>query len=129
MQALGTDRISYHRPVDCRRIQQRYILSLLGSLALALGYVQRFCLSLAIVEMAEQQTGSFDTGTGCSAAESPVHGNVTTASQKVVILFCQYISNRKFARIVIRKRTPEEPSSPNQNFIITVICCCVITLD
>lgn len=99
MQALGTDRITYHRPDDCRRIQQRYILSLLGSLALALGHVHRFCLSLAIVEMAEQQTHveSFNTGTGCSAAESPVHGNIT-APQKVVILFCQYILNRKFPR-------------------------------
>lgn len=35
-------------------IQQRYVLSLMGFMALALGYVQRFCLSLAITEMAQQ---------------------------------------------------------------------------
>lgn len=34
-------------------IQQRYVLSFMGFMALALGYVQRFCLSLAITEMAE----------------------------------------------------------------------------
>ncbi|KAL4089088.1 hypothetical protein QTP88_024160 [Uroleucon formosanum] len=35
-------------------IQQRYVLSTMGFMALAIGYVQRFCLSLAITEMVEQ---------------------------------------------------------------------------
>lgn len=32
-------------------IPQRYVLGLMGFLALANGYIQRFCLSLAITEM------------------------------------------------------------------------------
>lgn len=36
-------------------IPQRYVIGLLGFLAFALTYVQRFCLSMAITEMAHQE--------------------------------------------------------------------------
>jgi len=51
-----TTRVSRYDNVAGERnwIQQRYILSLMGFMALAMGYIQRFCISLAITEMAEQ---------------------------------------------------------------------------
>jgi hypothetical protein len=62
-------------------IQQRYVLSFMGFMALAIGYIQRFCLSLAITEMAEhaQHTTTeqtFSEGTVCKSDYS-FHSNHT----------------------------------------------------
>lgn len=73
-------------------IQQRYILSLMGFMALALGYVQRFCLSLAITEMAEHSNKvsyNASMGTIC-LAEPSVHSNLTMFSNKVIIFVLEY---------------------------------------
>ncbi|XP_022173212.1 putative inorganic phosphate cotransporter isoform X1 [Myzus persicae] len=60
-------------------IQQRYVLSSMGFMALAIGYVQRFCLSLAITEMAEQSHHTVhqnaNLGTVCPSSRS--FGNTT----------------------------------------------------
>jgi len=60
-------------------IQQRYVLSMMGFMALAIGYVQRFCLSLAITEMAEQSHHTVrqnaNLGTVCPGSRS--FGNTT----------------------------------------------------
>lgn len=81
-------------------IQQRYILSIMGFMALAIGYVQRFCLSLAITEMVEHKRVSHNkhTGSVCPVEESFTN---TTVFQKVTLLFPEYnlkitvISNKK----------------------------------
>lgn len=58
-------------------------------MALAIGYVHRFCLSLAITEMAEKahslnMTHRVNTGTECISNE--IFDN-TTLSKKVIFLF------------------------------------------
>lgn len=70
-------------------IQQRYVLSSMGFMALALGYVHRFCLSLAITEMAEHSHKvmvNSDMGTIC-LADISAYTN-TTATHKVCTFFC-----------------------------------------
>lgn len=72
-------------------IQQRYVLSSMGFMALALGYVHRFCLSLAITEMAEHSqkvTANSDMGTVCLADKS-AYINITT-THKVCTFFGVY---------------------------------------
>lgn len=62
-------------------IQQRYVLSFMGFMALAIGYVQRFCLSLAITEMAEhthhiKTHQTISEGTVCPSDYS-IHNSTT----------------------------------------------------
>lgn len=69
-------------------IQQRYVLSSMGFMALALGYVHRFCLSLAITEMAEHSHKvmvNSDMGTVCLADKSAF---TNTTTHKVCTFFC-----------------------------------------
>jgi len=59
----------------------------MGFMALALGYVQRFCLSLAITEMAEQKhhTVFQDANLGTVCPDERSFGN-TTVFKKVFFL-------------------------------------------
>lgn len=70
-------------------IQQRYILSIMGFMALAIGYVQRFCLSLAITEMVEHKHVSHSTHSGsvCPVDESVAN---STIFQKVTLIFSEH---------------------------------------
>lgn len=69
-------------------IQQRYVLSTMGFMALALGYVQRFCLSLAITEMAEQRhhTVYQDANLGTVCPDERSFGNTTLFKKEMDLI-------------------------------------------
>ncbi|XP_050533315.1 putative inorganic phosphate cotransporter [Daktulosphaira vitifoliae] len=67
----------------CSFWQQRYLISILGFVALAISYVQRFCLSLAITEMADgHHQHSLKNSSQICKSEIQKSGNLSVSIEK-----------------------------------------------